>query len=84
VVDEIDVVVMPFGAILAYPIVPKSYLLSKWSNQKWRCHDKLKFKKWMDHYTYVTNLTCSQTQVILCIQFSFILKFKGSIKKHGV
>jgi hypothetical protein len=36
----LDVVVMPFGVVLAYPIVPKSPLPSKWSNQKQIYHIK--------------------------------------------
>jgi hypothetical protein len=31
---ETHIVVLPFGAILAYAIVPNSPLLTKWSNQK--------------------------------------------------
>jgi hypothetical protein len=61
----LDVVVLPFGVVLAYPIVPKSPLPSKWSNQKQNCHAKLKHRKKVDHYKYITNATCSQTLVIL-------------------
>ncbi len=32
--NETNVVVLPFEVVLAYPIVPKSPLPSKWSNKK--------------------------------------------------
>jgi len=46
------------------------------------CCAKVKCKIWMDHYKYDTNLWCFQTWVILCIQFSFILRLKGLIKEN--
>ncbi len=44
-VDETNVVVLQFGVIMAYAIVPKSILPSKWYNQKQSCHAKFKHKK---------------------------------------
>jgi hypothetical protein len=36
--------VLPFGAILTYPTIPKSRLPSKWSNQKQNCRATFKHK----------------------------------------
>jgi hypothetical protein len=45
---ETNVVILPFGAILAYATIPKSLLLmSKWSNQKQSCHARLKCIFWV-------------------------------------
>jgi hypothetical protein len=61
VTNDIDVIVLPVGAVMAYHIIPKSPLPNKWSNQKQSFHARFKCRKWVDHYKYVTNLTCSQS-----------------------
>jgi hypothetical protein len=45
------------------------------------CDAKSKCKIWLDNYKYFLKQTCFQTSPILCIQFSFILNLKGSIKE---
>jgi hypothetical protein len=50
----LNVVVLPFGVVLAYLIVPKSPLPGKWSNQKQNYHIRLKHRKKVDHYMLPT------------------------------
>jgi hypothetical protein len=84
VANETNVVVLPFGAILAYPIVPKSPLPNKWSNQKQSCHVKLHAKnEW-------TITSMSQTRhvpklgVFCAFNFLVYWNWKVPSKKNGV
>jgi len=75
------VATLPFGAILTFAIVPTHHYQPNKTIKINGCHARIKCRIWVDHYNYGTNPTCSQTWVILCIQFYFILRLKGSIKE---
>jgi len=54
VVVETQIVILPFGAVLAYAIAPNSLIPTRWSNQNHGCDARFKYNITLNNYKYVT------------------------------
>jgi hypothetical protein len=52
VVVETNVVILPFGVVMAYATIPNPPLPTKWSNQNQCLHARFKCRIWVDNYKY--------------------------------